>query len=269
MSYLPFIQKTLEGASEIALDYFGKVTPEVKLEDNNQVLTAADLAVGKFIIEQISSKYPDHNIIDEEAGTIDNGSNMTWVVDPIDGTSNFAVSTPLYGCMLGLLKDDTPVAGGVVLPALNELYLAEKGSGATRNGVGVGVSKQVKLSDLLVAYGLDGHSDNPSSTRSEAKLLGEIVLYIRNLRSSNSVFDIMMTAVGSYGAFLNQTSRIWDNVAPQVIVEEAGGVYTDFYGQPINYVDALSRVEDNFTVCAASPLAHRAIQSIIHNKEVL
>lgn len=267
MSYLPFIKETITHAGEIARGFYGNVSSEVKPEDNNQVLTEADIAIGEYIVEQIQKNYPEHNIIDEEAGVIDNGSNITWVVDPIDGTSNFAAATPLYGCMVGVLQDDVPVAGGVVLPALNEVYLAEVGAGATRNGVKIHVSDRENLSDMLISYGLDGYADNPEATRAEARLMGEIVLAIRNLRTSNSVFDVMSTANGSYGAFLNQTSKIWDNVAPQIIIQEAGGVYTDFYGQPIDYVDALARADENFTVCAASPVAHAGLQAIIraHN----
>lgn len=267
MSYLPFIKDTIEHAGEIARSYFGTVSSEVKPEDNNQVLTEADIAIGEYIVGQIQKNYPKHNIIDEEAGVIDNGSNTTWVVDPIDGTSNFAVATPLYGCMVGVLQDDVPIAGGVVLPSLNEVYLAEIGAGATRNGVKISISGRAKLSDMLISYGIDGYADNPERTRQEARLIGEIALKIRNLRTSNSVFDLMATANGSYGAFLNQTSKIWDNVVPQIIIQEAGGVYTDFYGNSIDYSNAIARTEQNFTVCAASPVAHAGLQAIIraHN----
>lgn len=267
MSYLPFIKETIEHAGEIARSYFGNVSSETKPEDNNQVLTEADIAIGEYIVERIQSVYPEHNIIDEEAGVINNGSNVTRVVDPIDGTSNFAAATPLYGCMIGVLQDDQPVAGGVVLPSLNEVYLAESGAEATRNGVKISVSGRDKLSDMLISYGIDGYADNPERTRQEARLIGEIALKIRNLRTSNSVFDLMTTANGSYGAFLNQTSKIWDNVAPQIIIQEAGGIYTDFYGNPIDYSNAIARVDQNFTVCAASPAAHAGLQTLIraHN----
>src|SRR5690242_9892420 len=80
---------------------FGNVTGSTKGDDNNQVLTETDVAIGKFLIEKIKQTYPDYNIIDEETGVVDNHSNFTWVIDPIDGTSNFADGVPTYGIMLG------------------------------------------------------------------------------------------------------------------------------------------------------------------------
>jgi myo-inositol-1(or 4)-monophosphatase len=117
--------------------------------------------------------------------------------------------------------------------------------------------------NCLIAYVIDGHQENPQLTADECIVLSEVLLHIRNLRVSNSCFDIMMTAQGKYGAWINRTSRIWENVTPQIIVEEAGGRYTDFIGNTINYVDPMSKAEKNFTVCAASEILHLRLQEII------
>ena len=263
MEYLEFINNSLKRAADIARDHFGKVGSSEKSGDNNQVLTEADLKIGTFLIEQIKKTYPEHNIIDEEAGVINNGSPFTWVIDPIDGTSNFANGSPLYGTMLGLLEKDTSVAGGVSLPYFDEISCAEKGKGAFSNGSKIFVTKENNLLKSLIAYGIDGHQENIEFTRNEAKLLGEIVLKIRNLRMSNSAFDIVMVAKGVYGACLNRTSKIWDNVAQEIIIEEAGGVYTDFFGVPINYSNHLEKPLINYTFCAASPELHKQLQEII------
>ncbi len=263
MTYGAFIEQSLGRASELARQYFGTVTGSVKTGDNNQVLTEADLAIGKLLVDAVQQAYPEHNIIDEEAGIIDKGSTFTWVIDPVDGTSNFANGSPLYGVMVGLLDGATPIAGGVALPSLGETYVAQKGEGAFCNGVPAHVSSETKLLNSLVAYGIDGHQENPQQTRDEAALLAEIVLGIRNLRSSNSVFDVAQVAKGVYGACLNRTSKIWDNVAPHIIIEEAGGVYTDFFGQPMDYSDPLTRVNRNFTCCAAPAVLHAELQAIV------
>lgn len=249
--------------SDIARNSFGKVAGTTKGGDNNQVLTETDLEIGKTLIEKIQKEYPEHNIIDEEAGVIDNKSDFTWVIDPIDGTSNFANGIPLYGIMLGLLKDNEPVAGGLALPNFSEIYIANKGNGAYCNGEKISVTRENNLKNSLVAYGIDGHQEKPKFTRDECKLLAEIVLNIRNLRTSNSVFDIAMVAKGKYGAFLNQTSKIWDNVAQQIIIEESGGIYTDFFGNKIDYSNALEKADDNFTFLAASPVLHSKLLEII------
>lgn len=261
--YQNFINKVLQNASEIANKSFGNVTSTVKPEDNNQVLTETDLEIGKYIISECLKQYSGYNIIDEEAGVIDKNSEYTWVVDPIDGTSNFANGLPAYGIMIGLLKADTPIAGGIALPFYNEIYLSEKGMGAFCKERPISVSKETNLLKSLVVYQIDGHQEGPEITYKETKILSEIILNIRNLRDTNSVYDLAMVACGKYGAILNQTSKIWDNVAQQVIIEEAGGVYTDFFGGKIDYSDPLIKFKNNFTYAAGSPLLHQKLIDII------
>lgn len=265
--YADFITSVLQETTQIAQAQFGKVNGSTKTSDNNQVLTQTDLEIGQTIIAEIKKKFPDHNIIDEEAGIIDNSSRYTWVVDPIDGTSNFANGIPTYGTMLGLLDGATPIAGGLTLPAFSEIYVAEKGHGTTCNGLPVHVTSETKLLSCLVAYGIDGHQENPQLTLNECQQLAQLILNIRNLRSSNSVFDIGMLVKGSYGAALNRTSKIWDNVAQQIVIEEAGGVYTTFDGKPMDYSQPLSRAEQNFTYCAAAPELHKQVQSCLNKTE--
>lgn len=261
--YLGFISEQLRAASKLAQEKYGHVTSTTKETDNNQVLTEADLAIGELLVEKVQATYPDHNVIDEEAGVIDNKSDYTWVIDPIDGTSNFANALPTYGVMIGLLEGDQAIAGGIALPAFKQMYVGEKDQGAFRNGLDITVSEETKLLSSLVAYGIDGHQENPAQTEQEAKLLGKIILNIRNLRSSNSAFDMAMVASGEYGAFLNQTTKIWDNVAVQPVIEAAGGTVTDFWGKPMDYSDPLNRVDENFTICMGAPELHRQLQEII------
>jgi len=267
MEFQDFIKQSLEGASRIALEGFGKVTGKIKDDDNNQVLTETDLKISEYLVGKIKNDYPEHNIIDEEAGIINNNSNYTWVVDPIDGTSNFANGVITYGVMLGLLKDDKPYSGGVSLPSFNELYLAEKGKGAFCNGLPIKVANETRLLSSLVVYQIDGDIKHPEKTREEAKILGEVVLNIRNLRVTNSVYDIMLVANGKFGACLNQPGKIWDSVAQQIIVEEAGGMYTDFWGKPTDYSGHLKRADENFTFCCGAPELHKQLQKIIRSVE--
>lgn len=261
--YRKFIDDVLREASNIANDNFGKVTGTAKPEDNNQVLTATDLEIGALLVSRVKQTYPEHNVIDEESGVINNRSEYTWVIDPIDGTSNFASGVHTYGVMIGLLREGTPVAGGIALPFFDEIYTATKGEGAYCNGAKIGVTQETELLNSLVAYGIDGHQEKPEITKDEATVLAEIVLGIRNLRSSNSAYDAALVTKGKYGATLNRTSKIWDNVAQQIIIEEAGGVYTDFFGSPIDYSEPLSKVNDNFTWCAGAPALHARLQQII------
>jgi myo-inositol-1(or 4)-monophosphatase len=266
--YRNFIQQLLQQTSKIAHDNFGK-THDIKIKpaDNNQILTETDLAIGTHAISLIKSAYPGYNIIDEEAGIIDNHSEYTWVIDPIDGTSNFAMGVETYGTIIGLLYGDIPIAGGIALPFFQEIITAEKGKGAYCNGTKIHVTHEIDLSKTLVACFLDGHSEEPSVTASQAQQIGKIALSVRSVRDTNSVYDLVNIAKGRYGAITCFDSKIWDNVGQQTIIEEAGGVYTDITGFPMVYSAPLSRSKQNFTYCAGSASLHSQLISLLKQSE--
>ncbi len=264
MDFQKFILRVLSTSSEIANRNFGRVKGQTKSGDNNQVLTETDVEIGKFLIGEIEKSFPRHNIIDEEAGGIDKNSKYTWVIDPIDGTSNFANGVAEYGIMVGVLKNDVPIAGGISLPFFSEICVAEKENGAWFGDKRLLVTKEKNLLSSLVAYAIDGHQESPDMTVNECKTLAGIILGCRNLRASGSCYDVVQVAKGNYGGFLNRTSKIWDNVAPQIILEEAGAKFTDFFGKPMDYSRPLTKLGNNFTVCAAAPILHLQLQKIIH-----
>lgn len=156
------------------------------------------------------------------------------------------------------------ISRGISLPAFNELYVAEKRQGAFCNNKEIVVSHETNLLSSLVAYGIDGHQEDPETTIVETELLGKIILNIRNLRTTNSAFDMAQVCNGKYGAFLNRTTKIWDNVALQPIIEEAGGVVTDFWGKEMDYSKPLTKAQENFTICSGSPILHKKMQEIIN-----
>jgi myo-inositol-1(or 4)-monophosphatase len=267
MNYLAFIEEQLINAGQTATSYFGKVSGIVKPRDSNQVLTEADIAIGKQIVAAVQATYPDHNVIDEEAGTIDKGSRYTWVIDPIEATSNFAAGLPQYGIMVGLLEDATSIAGGIIAPAYKKLYLAQKGKGATCNGELIHVTAEAKLINTLVSYGIDGHQEDPERTIQECRILADIVLAVRNMRNTGcEALDPMYVAEGRYGGRINLSSKIWDNVAPQIIAEEAGALWTAADGLPMDYSNPTTRSEQNFTFCVASPVLHGQLQGVIDGR---
>lgn len=267
MNYLPFIEEQLVKAGETALSYFGKVSGTVKPGDSNQVLTEADTAIGKQIVAAVQAAYPNHNVIDEEAGVLDKGSRYTWVIDPVEATSNFAVGLPQYGIMAGLLEDATPIAGGVIAPAYKKIYLAQKGEGATCNGEPMHVTTETKLINALVSYGIDGLQEHPELTIHECRVLADIILAVRNIRNTGcEALDPLYVAEGRYGGRVNLSSKIWDNVAPQIIAEEAGALWTAVDGSPMDYSNPLARSEQNFTACVASPALHAQLMAVIDGR---
>lgn len=264
MVYTDFIERILKEATDIAKKKFGQTSSSIKPDDANQVLTDADLAIGKKLIEKIEKTFPSHSIIDEERGGLDKHSQYTWVIDPIDGTSNYAKELPHYGIMVGLLHNSQPFAGGISLPYFNEIYLAEKTFGAYCNGKKIVATKETDLLKTLLAYSIDSQRSHPEITLKEGSLIAQLVLGIQNLRNSGSAYDFCMVAKGIYGGYVTQTSKIWDNVAPQIVMEEAGCIYSDLLGKPIDYSNALKRLHDNYTFCTAPEKLHAKLQSIIH-----
>lgn len=258
MTELEFLDSLLrEAAEQLPPGGEGAV---IKPGEPNQVVTEADHKIEELLIARIRDAYPDHGILGEETGLHGPNVRATWVIDPIDGTSNYAAGSPLFGIMAGLLVDGVPVAGGVALPAFGEVYLAQRGSGAFRNGRRLWSSTSSDLAASLIAYGIDGDSE---LARQDFEIAAELAARCRGLRMSNSVFDLIQVATGSYGGSLNRTSRIWDNVAPQVILEEAGVTYTAFSGAPIAYPPLGNAGRVNFTVCAAVPGLHSQLQRVL------
>ncbi len=264
MNYQGFLKNELQKAAKTALSYFGDVNPTTKPGDNNQVLTEADLAIGKKLVAAVRTTYPDYNVIDEEAGAINNSSRYTWVIDPIEATANFASGTPDWGIMVGLLDGTVPVAGGIVAPMHNKLYLASKGQGATCNDQPIHATRETNLLKTMVSFSLGGHQDNPGQTQHECRLLGEVLIRARNMRNTDcEATDTMYVAAGGYGGRINMTSKIWDNVAPQIIAEEAGATWTAIDGKPIDYSDPTSKLKQNYAFCVASPALHEQLLQIL------
>jgi myo-inositol-1(or 4)-monophosphatase len=267
MRYRAFLELHLRAAARTAEGYFGKVSGTVKPGDPNQVLTEADVAIGKQLVAAVRQEYPDHNVIDEEAGVIDRGSVYTWIIDPIEATSNFAAGLPQYGIMIGLLENDTPIAGGVIAPAYNKLYLAEKGQGATCNGEPIRVTTETDLLKMLVSFGIDSHKDNPKRTYLECQVLADIVQASRTMRNSGcEALDPMYVAEGRFGGRVNMSARIWDNVGPQVIAEEAGARWTALDGSPMDYRQPLTKTDQNMPFCVAPPVLHDHLIKLIDGR---
>lgn len=259
------LSESLTRAGEILLENFGHISGYEIKESQSSIVTKADIDSEKAIIQLIQHKFPSHNTLGEETGFQNRGSEFTWVIDPLDGTSNFAAGIPWFGVIICLLKNSVPVLAGCYLPVQDLLYLAEKDKGATCNGKKITVSEETNLKNVLVAYSLD-YSDEKRKTELEAKLIGRLVNKVRNLRSTNSVVDFCYTAEGKLGGCLNQTTKIWDIAGPALLIEEAGGKVTDLNGDPFDFSLTDENYQRNFTIIAASKLLHSKLTEIVEGK---
>ncbi len=252
----------LLAAGNLLLENFGK-TPKIKVKEaDGSIVTETDIQSEKLILD-ILDKYPEQfNIISEECGFIQSGSEYTWIIDPIDGTSNFAAGLPWFGVIMALMKDKIPVLGGMYLPLEKALYFAEKGSGAWKNEKPIRVSSARQLNDTLLAYSFD-HSQDPGKTTSEMKLLGKIAANVRNIRSTNSLVDFCYVADGRLGAVINQTTKIWDIAGPSLIIQEAGGTVCDIKKNELDFNVTAGSISHNYSIVASGVPVHNELLSLI------
>lgn len=226
----------LKAGGTILSSYFnGHFTIEEK-EGNNNLVTEADRKSEIAIISVIQNALPHHQILGEEYGEQVNDSDYLWVVDPIDGTVNFAHGVPLCCVSIALVHLNQVILGGVYNPLMNELFLAEKDGGATLNGKSISVSQKNDFNKSFLVTGFSYHLGH--SRIHPLKLFNKFInrgLPVRRLGSA--ALDLCWVACGRFDAFWEQNLNPWDIAAGYLIVEEAGGKITNFSGEPYSIYD--------------------------------
>ena len=183
-----FIEQLLKNAGEVLKSGFGKDIRIDDKHDQSNIVTEIDFKSEETLRKLITKSYPDHNILGEEHGFEDKGSEYTWIIDPLDGTSNYAAQIPWFGILVALVRNGQSTLSGAYLPMSDEMYLAELGKGATKNGRKIQVSEVKDLRKMLCCYSLD-YSKDISKTEREVRIIKNLVQNIRNLRSTNSIVD--------------------------------------------------------------------------------
>ena len=260
--YKNTITTALKAAGEVLREGFGRAARISVKETDGSIVTDIDLESERVILEILRNQPEPFNIISEECGFVQADSPYTWVIDPIDGTSNFAAGLPWFGVIMALMKDRIPVQAGMYLPLEDRLYHAEKGKGAWMNDQPVRVSPARKLEETLLAYSFD-HSRQPGKTESEMRLLGRIAARVRNIRATNSLVDFCYVADGRLGAVINQTTKIWDIAGPSLIITEAGGLVKNLQGMELDFEVTAEALSNNYTIVASGRSVHRELLSIL------
>ncbi|WP_457754983.1 inositol monophosphatase family protein [Thermovibrio ammonificans] len=217
-----------ERASEVLLDYFGRLR-ELKVEEKarNDFVTEADKKSEMIIIKTIQESFPQHAIVAEESGSHGSGS-WQWFIDPLDGTKNFIHGLPMFCVSIGVAYKGELIAAVVKAPLLEETFVAEKGAGAFCNGVKLKVSSR-PFEEALVATGFPFRGKEMLD--SYLKCFKEVFLSVSGLRRCGSAaLDLAYTAKGVFDGFWEMSLHPWDIAAGVLLVEEAGGVVTDFEG---------------------------------------
>lgn len=211
-------------AGELQLKYFrtSDLPQATKLNDSD-VVTIADKESEKLILSDIRKNFPDHGIISEESGADRENLDWRWIVDPLDGTTNFASGLPAFSVSIALEYLGNPILGVVYAPYLQECFYAVKGAGAWMNGVKIHCSLQTKLSKAVLATGMPyDRTDNPDNNLAEIARMSLLARGIRRLGSA--ALDLSYTAAGFFDAYWELNLNRWDVAAGILIAKEAGAI---------------------------------------------
>jgi myo-inositol-1(or 4)-monophosphatase len=227
------VVKIAREAGAIVKEGFGKnFKVEFKTNEANLV-TEIDKASEKLITDFVRKNYPSHGILAEESGEVKDGDEYLWVIDPLDGTTNFAHSLPIFSVSIGVQKGGKTVAGVVYDVMQGILYSAELGGGAYANSEKISVSKNDKLGRSVLVTGFPYDiADNPHNALEKFVALTKVARGVRRLGSA--AIDLCYVARGVFDGFWEVHLHAWDMCAGKLIVEEAGGLVTDFSGNEMN-----------------------------------
>jgi myo-inositol-1(or 4)-monophosphatase len=201
-----------------------------ELKDEHDLVTAADRASEKLIVDRLTAAFPSHSIVAEEGGGQTVSSDYCWYVDPLDGTTNFAHGFPVYNVSIGLERAGELIAGVVFDPTRNELFSAERGSGAFLNGGRIQVSATASLNEALVATGFPSRRRHRNVNVHFYYQLAMLTHGVR--RAGAAAIDLAYVACGRLDGYWEFGLNPWDMAAGVIILEEAGGRCTDMLGRP-------------------------------------
>jgi myo-inositol-1(or 4)-monophosphatase len=215
-------------AGAVLMEGFGNVR-HIQQKGAIDLVTEFDRRSEEVIISAIQRKFPDHAILAEESGHIQTISEYQWVIDPLDGTTNFAHGIPIFSVTIGLLKNNSPVVGVAYDPFRNEMFSAELGDGATLNNHPIRVSSQTDLGRAVVSTGFP--YDLRTNPRNNLEQFVQFQLRTQAVRHLGSAaLDCAWTAMGRLDGYWEIGTKPWDVGAGALIVREAGGHVTSVDG---------------------------------------
>lgn len=223
-----------DAAARIAWDagsllryYFERRVP-FELKGEHDLVTEADRASEKLVVERLKQEFPDHGIVAEEGGGHESASPYRWYLDPLDGTTNFAHGYPVWNVTLALEKAGELIAGVIFDPNRDEMFTCERGAGAYLNGRRIHVSTASRVEDSLFCTGFPNHN---RAVNPNIHFFHELAMSAHGVRRSGSAaVDLANVAAGRLDGFWEIGLSPWDMAAGILLVEEAGGICTDMRG---------------------------------------
>ena len=229
-------------------------------EGVNNLVTEADHASEKAILNVIKKHFPDHYILSEEAGELIQDSNYKWIIDPIDGTVNFAHGIPINCVSIAIEYEKEMIMGAVLNPHMNELFFAEKGKGSRLNDQPISVSDQQQVIKACLVTGFPyTYLDTVNGPLQIFERFIRKGIPVRRLGSA--AIDLCWVACGRFDGFYEHKLEAWDSAAGYLIVEEAGGKVTDFLGNKFSVYQ--------HKVLATNGKIHEEMLGVINDKKSL
>ena len=231
--------KAAEKASKVLIRDFGELEKlQVSSKGPSDFVTNSDKKVEKIIIEELTKTRKNFSIIGEEIGEIKNSDKENyWIIDPIDGTTNFLHGIPHFAISIALRKNEEIISGLIFDPIKNEMFYAEKNNGAFFNNQRIRVSKKKKIEECLFATGGKNEINNT----------------LNNRRSGSAALDMAYVGAGRYDGYFQKDLNIWDIAAGIIIVKEAGGKIND-----IN----CSTIKDHQVLAASNAVYEKMIENL-------
>ena len=248
--------KACRKASKVLIRDFGEIENlQVSLKGPGDYVSASDKKVEKILIEELQKARPNYSILSEEIGEINNDESFRWIIDPIDGTSNFLHGIPHFAISIGLEHDKEIICGIVYDPIKDEMFTAEKGNGSYINNQRMRVSSRSDLKDCIIFSGGPRYdSENRELTFEEYKKFSlKVGIPIRKFGSGS--LDMAYVAAGRCDGFWSRDLNYWDIAAGIILVREAGGYVTDFNGE--------NKYNQNKTLLAGNSKINREMIEIL------
>lgn len=237
---------------------------EISVKNNVELVTQADGKCQKIIIDHIKENFPDHGFIAEEGekGKMfklapRSAEPIWWIIDPIDGTNNFAHKLPLYVVSIAVMYQNEPIVAAVFDPSTDSMFTAVKGDSAQLNNRRIEASDEAI--DKFASIGMDGHSGNDLPQWAQ-----KLILQTRFRNLGTTALHLALVGSGAFIASLAAGPKLWDIAAGALIAQEAGAIITDFKGQKIFPIDTDAYDGESIEILAANKKVHQKLVDLVN-----
>jgi len=225
-----FVKSVAAGAGEVLLKYFNRVR-RIERKLNAGIVTEADKYAEDYILKRIFRSFPDSSVITEESGEYKRESSLCWIIDPLDGTTNYAHGFPWFCVSIAVYEGKKGLAGAIYQPTTGEMFSAVSGHGARLNGKRIHVTRETNIEDALLGTGFRYATGEHLGREIYAfHRVSEVARGVR--RPGAAALDLAFVACGRYDGFWERGLSPWDVAAGFLLVEEAGGKISDYRGSP-------------------------------------